>query len=69
MREPQGPDDTPEKLEEEQRLAQEFIDTGLLPFVNGFLRIIADIGISGTSDGGRDCSERGLHRRRLLRVE
>ncbi|KAF8917277.1 SNF2 family N-terminal domain-containing protein [Mucidula mucida] len=27
MREPQGPDDTPEKLEEEQRLAQEFIDT------------------------------------------
>lgn len=28
MREPQGPDDTPEKLEEEQRLAQEFIDTG-----------------------------------------
>lgn len=28
LREAQGPEDTPEVLEEEQRLAQEFIDTG-----------------------------------------
>lgn len=30
--EPQGPEDAPEKLEEERLIAQEFIDTGkLLP--------------------------------------
>lgn len=28
LREPQGPDDTPEKLEEERRAAQEIIDNG-----------------------------------------
>ncbi len=28
-REPQGPEDTPEKLEEERLAAQEFIDTGM----------------------------------------
>jgi SWI/SNF-related matrix-associated actin-dependent regulator of chromatin subfamily A member 5 len=29
-REPAGPEDTPEKLEEERLAAQEFIDTGAL---------------------------------------
>jgi len=32
LREPQGPEDTPDKLEEERQAAQLFIDTGWLAF-------------------------------------
>jgi hypothetical protein len=31
VRESQGPEDTPEKLEAERQVAQDFIDTGALP--------------------------------------
>jgi len=34
LREPQGEDDTPEKLEAEQQAAQEFIDTGIFHVCN-----------------------------------
>jgi hypothetical protein len=37
LRESQGEDDTPEKLETEQQAAQEFIDTGIRHLVNYFI--------------------------------
>ena len=45
LREPAGPEDTPEKLEEERQAAQEFIDNGrpvmILSSPPGLRRIIA----------------------------
>jgi hypothetical protein len=69
LREPTGPDDTPEKLEEERLAAQDFIDNGMSHVVNNVGSPLIVVQFSRTSYRCGDGGEGRVHRRRFPRLE